>query len=103
MTALPEAKLAREAEICYASICGVTDYDCWHETDKPIPIDVIIQTLRHNTDAIREIIKRAVARIPDKRECECASALRTAIVTASEAITPEVKKRLDLIIGKYVK
>jgi 5'-methylthioadenosine phosphorylase len=103
MTSSPEAKLAREAEICYASICGVTDYDCWHETNEPIPIDVIIQTLRHNTDTIREIIKRAVARISDKRECECANALRTAIVTAPEAITPEVKKRLDLIIGKYVK
>jgi 5'-methylthioadenosine phosphorylase len=103
MTVSPEAKLAREAEICYASIAGVTDYDCWHETDEPIPIDVIIQTLRRNTDTIREIIKRAVTRIPDKRECDCANALRTAIVTAPEAITPEIKKRLNLIIGKYVK
>jgi 5'-methylthioadenosine phosphorylase len=103
MSASPEAKLAREAEICYASICGVTDYDCWHETDEPIPIDVIIQTLRRNTDTIREIIKRAVTRIPEKRECDCATALQTAIVTAPEAITPEIKKRLDLIIGKYVK
>ena len=103
MTVSPEAKLAREAEICYASIAGVTDYDCWHETNEPIPIDVIIKTLQHNTDTIREIIRRAVARIPDKRECDCASALRTAIVTAPTAITPELKKKLDLIIGKYVK
>ena len=103
MTISPEAKLAREAEICYACIAGVTDYDCWHETDEPIAIDVIIQTLQHNTETIREIISRAIARISDTRDCECANALRTAIVTAPEAITPEIKKRLDLIIGKYIK
>ncbi|MEE8353571.1 MAG: S-methyl-5'-thioadenosine phosphorylase [Dehalococcoidales bacterium] len=103
MTAAPEAKLAREAEICYASIAGVTDYDCWKDDDEPTPIDQIIATLRRNTDTIREIIRRAVAAVREERTCGCASALRTAIVTSPDAITPALKKKLDLIIGKYIK
>jgi 5'-methylthioadenosine phosphorylase len=103
MTVLPEAKLAREAEICYASIAGVTDYDCWQGDCAPIPIDVIIETLRQNTHKIREIIKLAVTRIPDKRECACASALKTAIVTDPKYIPAGQKQKLDWLIGKYVK
>ena len=102
MTAAPEAKLAREAEICYASIAGVTDYDCWQEDDDPTPIDVIVSTLQQNTDTIREIIKRAITRVPEERNCACANALRTAIVTSPDAIPPETRKKLDLIIGKYI-
>ncbi len=102
MTVSPEAKLAREAEICYASITGVTDYDCWQESGEPTPIDVIIDTLRQNTHTIREIIKLAVTRIPDKRECGCATALKTAIVTDPKLIPTEQKERLNLIIGKYL-
>ena len=102
MTVLPEAKLAREAEICYASITGVTDYDCWQESCEPIPIDVIIETLRQNTHKIREIIKLAVTRIPDKRQCGCATALKTAIVTDPKFIPAEQKKKLNLLIGKYL-
>ncbi len=103
MTALPEAKLAREAEICYATIAGVTDYDCWQEACAPIPIDVIIKTQRQQTQKIREIIGLAVSRIPDKRQCECATALKTAIVTDPELIPPEQKEKLKLLIGKYLK
>ncbi len=102
MTTATEAKLAREAEICYASISGVTDYDCWQETADPTPIDVIVSTLMQNTDTIREIIKRAVTRVPAERDCACATALQAAIVTSPDAIPAEVRKRLDLIIGKYV-
>jgi len=102
MTALPEAKLAREAEICYASIAGVTDYDCWQESDEPTPINVIINTLRQNTDVIRGIIKLAVTRISDKRECACTTALKTAIVTDPRLIPPGQRKKLDLLIGKYL-
>ena len=102
MTTATEAKLAREAEICYASISGVTDYDCWQETEEPTSIDVIVTTLMKNTDTIREIIKRAVTRVPAERDCACATALQAAIVTSPDAIPAEVKKRLDLIIGKYV-
>jgi len=102
MTAVPEAKLAREAEICYATIAGVTDYDCWQEDDDPIPIDVIIETLSRNTDKIRKIIKLAVSRIPAERRCDCASALKKAIVTDPEMIPAQKKADLNLLIGKYL-
>ncbi|MFH1032352.1 MAG: S-methyl-5'-thioadenosine phosphorylase [Chloroflexota bacterium] len=103
MTALPEAKLAREAEICYAIIGCATDYDSWWEEREAVTVDMIIATLRKNVDTAKKIIKLAVKRIPGKRECECATALKTAIVTAPEAIPPEQKKKLNLLIGKYIK
>ncbi len=102
MTALPEAKLAREAEICYAAIAGVTDYDCWKTEEEPTPIDAIINTLKQNVSRIREIIRLAVTRMPERSECGCASALKTAIVTDPKAIPEDTKKRLRLITGKYL-
>jgi len=102
MTALPEAKLAREAEICYAIIAGVTDHDCWQEHCEPTSIDVIVETLQQNTHKIRQIIKSAVVRIPDERQCDCATALKSAIITDSKLIPPKEKKRLNLLIGKYL-
>jgi 5'-methylthioadenosine phosphorylase len=102
MTALPEAKLAREAEICYAIIAGITDYDSWQETSEPLLIDVLIKTLQQNIDYIKKIIRLAVNRIPDKRDCDCATALGTALVTSHKAIPAGVKKKLDLLIGKYI-
>ncbi len=103
MTALPEAKLAREAEICYASIGCVTDYDSWMERSEPVTIDVIIGCMRGNIDRAKTIIKLAVGRIPENRDCDCATALKTAIVTAPELIPAEEKKKLDLLIGEYIK
>lgn len=103
MTALPEAKLAREAEICYATIAGVTDYDCWQEACAPIPIDVILKTQRQQTQKIMEIIRLAVSRIPDKRQCDCATALKTAIVTDPELIPPEQRVKLKLLMGNHLK
>jgi 5'-methylthioadenosine phosphorylase len=103
MTALPEAKLAREAEICYATIAGVTDYDCWQESCAPLSIDAILNNQRQQIEKIREIIRLAVSRIADKRACECAWALKTAIVTNPKLIPPEQKAKLKLIIGKYLK
>jgi 5'-methylthioadenosine phosphorylase len=103
MTALPEAKLAREAEICYATIAGVTDYDCWQQACGPTPIDAIIKTQRQQTQRIREITRLTVSRIPDKRDCECATALKTAIVTDPKLIPPEQKEKIKLIIGNYIK
>jgi len=102
MTALPEAKLAREAEICYAIIGCVTDYDGWWHRAEPITIDVIINTMHHNVDTAKSIIKLAVSRIPEKPDCGCATALETAIVTAPEMIPPEQKEKLKLLIGKYL-
>ncbi|MBI4188869.1 MAG: S-methyl-5'-thioadenosine phosphorylase [Chloroflexi bacterium] len=103
MTALPEAKLAREAEICYAVIGCVTDYDSWWEPGKPVTVDIILDTLRKNVATARQIIKLAVGKIPQLRNCGCASALETAIVTAPEVIPPQQKQKLGLIIGKYLK
>ncbi len=102
MTALPEAKLAREAEICYTIIAGVTDYDSWREKSEALDMGVIIETLNRNTAKIKAIIKESIRRIPEKRDCECASALQNAIVTRSELIPAETKRKLNLIIGKYV-
>ena len=102
MTTLPEAKLAREAEICYAVIGCVTDYDSWWHSAEPITIDVILDTMRRNVDTAKSIIKLAVGRIPEKRDCPCATALEIAIVTDPKAIPAEQKKKLGLLIGKYI-
>jgi 5'-methylthioadenosine phosphorylase len=102
MTALPEAKLAREAEICYAIIAGVTDYDSWQEKSRLFTVDTIFDTLRQNTATIKRIIKLAVTRIPKERNCDCANALKDAIATDPKSIPREQKKKLDLLIGKYL-
>ena len=102
MTALPEAKLAREAEICYAIIGCVTDYDSWWEPGEPVTVDVILDTLHQNINIARKIIKLAITRIPKERHCGCATALKTAIVTASELIPSEQREKLNLLIGKYL-
>ena len=102
MTALPEAKLAREAEMCYATVACVTDYDCWHEDHESVTIDMVIANLTRNVDVAKRIIAQAVADIPLERECGCATALENAIITAPERIPPRMKKELALLIGKYV-
>jgi len=103
MTALPEAKLAREAELCYASVACVTDYDSWHEERETVTADIILRTLRKNAETSKRIIRLVVSRISDERACECSEALRTAIVTAPELIPPEQKEKLRLIAGKHLK
>jgi len=104
MTVLPEAKLAREAEICYASIACVTDYDSWHEELEQVRIEGILDILAKNVDTAKKIIKLAAASIPEERTgCECAEALATALVTAPELIPEQLKKDLALLIGKYIK
>ena len=102
MTALPEAKLAREAEICYAIIACISDYDCWHKRKQPVTIDIVQNVLHQSIDTAKKIIKLAVTRIPEKRNCGCATALKTAIITDPKLIPTEQKKRLNLLIGKYL-
>lgn len=102
MTALPEAKLAREAEMCYATIACVTDYDCWHEVHESVSIDMIVANLMQSVDAAKEIIKSASAQLPARRECGCATALKDAIITSKESIPPHRKQELALLIGKYL-
>lgn len=100
MTALPEAKLAREAEICYSMIATVTDYDVWHEED--VNIETVIANAMKNEEAVRNIIKEAIPRIPLERNCICASALAGAIITSPEKIPVEARRKLDELIGKYL-
>jgi len=103
MTVLPEAKLAREAEICYASIACVTDYDAWREADEAVTVEVVLATMRSNTDLAKKTINLVAGRLPAARDCACAMALSTAIATAPEAIPAAAKKKLALLIDKYVK
>ncbi len=103
MTALPEAKLAREAEICYATLACVTDYDCWHETYGSVTAEMILTNLKTNVTIAQEILKAVIKRIPEGRDCACASALKDAIVTSPKYIPKHIKKDLFLLIGKYLK
>jgi 5'-methylthioadenosine phosphorylase len=102
MTNLQEAKLAREAEICYTTIALVTDYDCWHPDHDSVTVEMVMSTLSKNAATAQEIIAGAVARLPYERTCECASALRYALVTRPEMIPDQVKTDLAPIIGKYL-
>jgi 5'-methylthioadenosine phosphorylase len=103
MTALPEAKLAREAEICYATLACVTDYDCWHESCDSVTIEMVIANLLKGVEMAKKILKMVVTQIPKKRECQCATALKDAIITSPEHIPAHITKELALLIGKYVR
>ena len=103
MTVLPEAKLAREAEICYASIACVTDFDSWHESKDPVSVETILTTMRNNIDLAKKTIRLAAGRLPEKRLCPCATALGPALVTDLSLSSPQERKKLDLLIGKYIK
>jgi 5'-methylthioadenosine phosphorylase len=102
MTNLQEAKLAREAEICYATLALVTDYDCWHPDHDQVTVEMIVANLTQNAKTAQRVIADAVDRLAAPRACECATALATAIITRPEAIPAQVKKELEPIIGKYV-
>ncbi len=102
MTNLQEAKLAREAEICYTTLALVTDYDCWHPDHDAVTVDMVIQTLTENAKTAQQVMARAVEQLPIARTCECARALASAIITRPEAIAPAAKARLGLLVGKYL-
>jgi len=103
MTNLQEARLAREAEICYAALAAVTDYDCWHESESEVSVDMIIQNLTMNIENAKKIIKLAISKIPEQRQCQCRDALKFAIITDKKLIPKKIKKDLKIIIGKYVR
>ncbi len=102
MTNLQEAKLAREAEICYATIALVTDYDCWHPGHGSVSVEMIVGNLRQNAVTAQAIIADAVGRIPGSRGCACGRALETAIITRPEHVPADVKRTLAPILAKYV-
>ena len=100
MTNMPEARLAREAEICFATIAFITDYDCWHE--EMVTIDMVIGNLTKNAETAKRLIKKLVPGLSSARKCGCKDALRHAIITDKKLIPDSAKKKLDLIIGRYI-
>ena len=101
MTNLQEAKLAREAEICYATAAMVTDYDCWHEGHDDVTIDQIVKVMNQNAANACQVVKAAVAAMPRERNCACSSALQYALLTSPDAISPAARQRLGLLFEKY--
>jgi 5'-methylthioadenosine phosphorylase len=102
MTNLPEAKLAREAEICYATLAMSTDFDCWHESEEDVTIELVIATLLANVEKAKGVIAAAVPAIARQRTCACSTALANAIITSPELITAETRRRLAPIAGRYL-
>ena len=102
MTNLTEARLAREAEICYASLALVTDYDCWHETAEAVSVESVLAVLSENAAAARRSMRGALGRVDPARLCGCRSAMRFAILTDPKAISAEARERLRPIVGKYL-
>ena len=102
MTNIPEAKLAREAEICYATLALSTDYDCWHEEEESVSVEMILETIGKNVSTSKSIIKEAVGRVSGAAECGCRSAMEFAVVTDRPSIPEETKEKVDLLFGKYL-
>jgi len=102
MTNMPEAKLAREAEICYATLAAVTDYDCWHPQHESVTVDMVMQNLCKNIENAKHILRALLKNFPEQRSCECKDALKCAIITDRKLIPEKTKKDLKLIIGKYI-
>jgi len=102
MTAIPEAKLAREAEICYATLAMVADYDVWHEVEEPVTVEMVVRNMLQNVVMAKRVIRAALPKIPAQRDCLCATALRDAIITQRERIPAGVREKLALLVGKYL-
>jgi 5'-methylthioadenosine phosphorylase len=102
MTNLTEAKLAREAEICYGVIALSTDYDCWHQAHEDVSVEAIIAIIKSNVTMAKRIIKRVVGQIGGERSCPCASALKYAVISDTSVIPVETRENLELLIGKYL-
>jgi 5'-methylthioadenosine phosphorylase len=103
MTNMAEARLAREAEICYVTLAAITDYDCWHEGHESVSVDAILENLKKNVDNSKRILKEFISHVSDRKPCRCREALKYAVLTKPKFIPPEVKEKLAVIIGKYIK
>jgi len=102
MTNLQEAKLAREAELCYATVAMVTDYDCWHPAHESVTVEQVVANLQKNAANAAKVVRHAVAAMPKERGCKCGQALATAILTARDKISPHARAKLSLLIDKYL-
>jgi 5'-methylthioadenosine phosphorylase len=103
MTSLQEAKLAREAEICYAAIAMVTDFDCWHTEESEVNVETVVHNIKENISVAKRIIQMVVPHISKRRACLCAKALKNAIMTEPQVVPQETRKKLELLVGKYLK
>ncbi|MFO8007218.1 MAG: S-methyl-5'-thioadenosine phosphorylase [Candidatus Brocadiia bacterium] len=102
MTNLPEAKLAREAEMCYATVALVTDYDCWHEAEEAVSGEMVLENLQKNASTAQQALGALMSALPQDRSCECGQALARSLVTPPDQIPAQTRQKLDIIIGKYV-
>lgn len=103
MTNMSEAKLAREAEMCYATLAAITDFDCWYESKEAVTVEMVMENLRRNVDNAKKVLKLAIKEMPEQTACACHSALTYAIVTDRKAVPARTKQTLKPIIGKYIK
>ena len=102
MTASPEAFLAREAEICYATMAHVTDYDVWHVSEAPVTVEMVIQTLNQNTAVAQDAVRILARNLKEKRDCDCGQALASALITRKDAVPAETRQKLGLLVNKYL-
>ena len=102
MTTSPEAYLAREAEMCYAVLAHVTDYDVWHVSEEPVTVEIVIETINKNTEAAHQAVRNLVRALPASRQCECGDTLASALITRPDVIPPETRQRLALLVDKYL-
>lgn len=103
MTNMPEAKLAKEAELCYVTLALSTDYDCWHEAEEAVSVDAIIKILLENVEKAKNILKKIPEKVKEIKPCQCDEALKNAIITEKTKIPEDTKKRLSIIMDKYLK
>ena len=101
MTNMPEAKLAREAELCYATLALVTDYDVWHESHETVTVEAVIQNLLKNVATAKDVLRQVIPALGPPRACPCASLLQNAVITSPAAFPLDTRRRLDLLLGKY--
>jgi 5'-methylthioadenosine phosphorylase len=101
MTALPEAKLAREAELCYASICYVTDYDVWHDEEEDVGVELVVENMRRNIAHARDTVSRAIEALAVMGECGCGDALAGAVITRPEVVPAATRERLAFVLDRY--
>lgn len=102
MTTAPEAFLAREAEMCYAVMAHVTDYDVWHISEKPVTVDMVVEIMIKNTQTAQEAVRHLVTNLDPKRNCECGTALKNALITQADRIPDETRRRLALLVDRYL-
>jgi len=103
MTTSPEAYLAREAEMCYAVMAHITDYDVWHVSEEPVTVEMIIDTLNRNARLAQQAVQILARQLAAERQCSCGAALSSALITRPDMIPPETRQRLNLLVGKYLK